>query len=379
MKNILIINTNTNNDYWLEYFDYLKIKNCQLFFLSSDKKLLASLKKRGYWHKKIFCLFKNKLSFFKKIIFCLLRPLDFLKSFVILSYFKLSKKIDTLILFANSEKISYSRAAKLLALKVYWINSPDAELSNTGFCPKNLSKLSRLAQVIVMLDKQKSKLLEQGYDETNISKINIGIKKNKLAEQKNIFQSIAQNTTQGNYKKFYTVGTIQELSGDVSHIEKLLHSTKNCLDVIPHIQLIIAGEGPERKRLSWMANKMEINNLVWFVGNHRHPQKWLSNFDVFISTTPKPNIKDISILLMAMCNGLCVIAPNNAGLNEIIENNHSGLLADIPEGDDLTSKIINSQQNFQKRKKLGENAKLFANENFRLQDSLEKFYATLEK
>ena len=62
------------------------------------------------------------------------------------------------------------------------------------------------------------------------------------------------------------------------------------MPVIPNIQLIIIGEGEERKNLSWLAKKMEIDNLVWLVGEQEQLKKWLDSFDVFLALGEKYDI-----------------------------------------------------------------------------------------
>ena len=240
MKNILIINTEKENSYWIDYFDYLKDRSCNLFLLSNDPLLSSHFFEKKLYHKKININIDPTKKLLNSFLFTIFRPISFTVIFFLLLYFKFKKKIDTLICFNYFEKIYFTRPAKWLGLKVVWVKTPTPITALPKYAIRKVKKLSKLARLIVFSESYKNKLIGIGIKD-NIEILDIGIKRAKSAEQKSIFQSIAQNTTEENYKKFFTVGTIQDLSGDVTHIEKLLNATKNCLDVIPHIQLIVAG------------------------------------------------------------------------------------------------------------------------------------------
>ncbi len=375
-KNILIINTEKCETGWFEYFDELNQKKINFYLLANDPKLLSFFKSKQWPNQSYQKKINPQKNFISLLIFFTLRPIMFFFAFGRLLFFKLTKKINSIACFGFYEKLHFTRAAKLLGLKINWITNPGQQIHSSKIGQNSLSRLSKYAANIFLNKKDAN---NQKLNLKNIKTIRIGLKNQRPLEQKNIFESLAKNNSINNHKKFFTIGTIQDLNGDVSHIEKLLLATKKCLQVIPQIQLIVAGDGPEKKRLHWMAKKIEINNLVWFVGNHKNPKKWLSSFDLYVSTCPNPKLRDLNITLLASLSSLCVIAPINSGFDEFICNEYNGLLIDTNSSQKLANAIIDLQQNNNKRKKLGENGKKYVIKNFQLNKTIQDLSSVFEK
>jgi len=378
-KNVLIINTKECELAWFEYFKELKQAGFNLQLLASDQKLISYFQSKNWANKIYRPKLKPQVNFISFILFILLRPLSFIFSLGQILFFKFSKKIGTIVCFGFYEKLHFSRAAKLLGLKVVWIISPGEQYAFPKIIKRSLANLSKSATTLCFSQRCKRILANKKINIKNIESIKIGVKSKQYLEQKNIFDSLAKNNSVSAHKKFFTIGTIQELNGDISHLEKLLHATKKCLEVIPHIQLIIAGEGEERKKLSWMAQKMNISNLVWFVGNHKHPQKWLRNFDLYISTSPNPKLQNLNTLLLASFNSLPIIAPSNAGFDEFIIHEQSGLLVDIEASDELADAIISLQQNQKRRIQFGKNGQKSVIDNFQLDETIKEMKNILKR
>ncbi len=368
-KNILLIDSSEVETGWLEIFSGLSDLDLKLQVLGSDPKLRAYFKSKNLLCHNLFPIIRPEKNLFSSLLFLLTRPVLFFFAFVRLVYFKISQKIDAIVCFGVFEKLHFTRAAKLLKIKIIWIVSPG---TNTKLAPITQSSLKRLSTkaTVVCLDKKSEE--QQGKQKIkNINRIKIGIRERQNLEQKSIFESLAKNTTENSNKKYFTIGTIQDLGGNIEHLERLLHASKKCLQVIPHIQLIIAGEGPEKKKIAWMAQKMEIANLVWFVGNHKNPQKWLNNFDLYISTCPNPKLKDLNTILLASLTPLSVIGAIDTGLDEFIIDGQTGLLVDTNDSEKLASAIIDLQQNNDKRKRFAQNGNKLVSEQFRLDDTLQ--------
>ena len=112
-KNILIINSLKENlDYIFSIFQELKYQGHEPYLLSASDQ------------EKLYLKFKeNKLNATKKylpnnIIFIFLIPFWFFYYIIYLYVLKKTKKISTLFLFGNKEKIIFTCLAKILKLKV---------------------------------------------------------------------------------------------------------------------------------------------------------------------------------------------------------------------------------------------------------------------
>ncbi|MCK5319969.1 glycosyltransferase family 4 protein [Candidatus Parcubacteria bacterium] len=343
MKNkILVIkSSNTNISPLLDLFNALEEKNYELLFLNNDKTL-----------KNIYILIK-------------------------IIYYKFKFKIKNIICFGIWEKIIFTPVAKILKIKTVWLELPREKKEKSNFILNFLlKKISRLAKLIVFKKCDKNNLIKREFDSKKISFIAPGINLKQCARQENIFNDLAKNKNSQSQKKFFTIGTVAKLNSGQT-IEVLFGAVKKALDVIPNLQIIIIGEGEERKKLTWLAQKMEIDNLSWFVGEQTHLKKWFDGFDIFSSACANADLNDIFVLLKAMSAGLPIISVENHGFDDIIEDNKNGLLLPKDDSEFLAGAIIKLQQNKMLSKNLGQNAKDTIRDRMNLDLMVEDFLGVL--
>ncbi|MFH1661945.1 MAG: glycosyltransferase [Candidatus Falkowbacteria bacterium] len=310
IKNILVINSSKNNKQNLN-------------------NLFEKLKQKGYNF-----FFEKKLSLILK------------------------RKVDLIICFNLKEKILITLIAKIFKIKIIWIEFP-------GFDYKKIIKPffwlykfnSKFAQILVFTEATKNNL--QKLKIKNIKIIPAGIELKNSEYQDNIFNKLAESKNNNFNKKYFTIGTVVDLNNN-QKIENLFQAVKICLTIIPNIQLIIIGDGEERKNLIWLSKKMQIDNLVWFVGGQSEKQanlkKWLNSFDLFITANKNLNFIDLNILLMVMESGLPIISFDDLGIENIIDNK-SGATIKANDNKALADEIIKLYQDKRLRYEIGKNAK----------------------
>jgi 1,4-alpha-glucan branching enzyme len=101
--------------------------------------------------------------------------------------------------------------------------------------------------------------------------------------------------------------------------------------------LVILGDGEERARLEKMAASFGISNRVLFTGAVLDTQKYLQTSDIFVIPS---SIEVMPIILLeAMSCGLPCIASKIGGIEDLIEDEQTGLF--IVSGDvvDLKEKL----------------------------------------
>ncbi|MCK5211828.1 glycosyltransferase family 4 protein [Candidatus Parcubacteria bacterium] len=196
--------------------------------------------------------------------------------------------------------------------------------------------------------------------------------------QDNIFNKLAAGNQATWEKKFFSLGTILDLNKEHAG-EHLFQAVKDSLEVIPNIQLIIIGEGEERKKLSWLAKKMEINHLVWFVGEQKILKKWLANLDIYLIIAKHLNLVDLFAMHQAMAAGLPIIAPETADYEEIFTSEINALLVHPNDKEALTQAIIRLRRKKELRKKLGEAGKKLITEKYTLDNMLKEFEKILKQ
>ncbi|MDO8668168.1 MAG: glycosyltransferase family 4 protein [bacterium] len=371
--NILVINSLTDKNSLLTAV-FKELEQKKVFFkLWSSKAALINQFKQNHWSaKKIFLGpdLKNRPNL---LLFCASLLFIQLKFLISLIGLKIKNQADFIICLNFNEKIIITGPAKLLGIKVFWLESPDLNYRQINKFIFRLYKINhRFAEIIAFNNYAKLQLAGLGCDENKIKTIPPGAKLSQY--QENIFNKLASLSQANFHRKYFTVGVIAALD-QKQKIEAIFQAIKNCLPVIPNIQLIIIGEGQERKSLSWLAKKMAIENLVWLVGEQEQLKKWLHSFDIFLATGDSLKLDDYGNILEAMASGLPILAPRNIGLEDLILENKTGSLIESNNSELLARQIIKLHQDKKLRAYLGKNGRERANQFF----TLEKMVAGLEQ
>lgn len=299
------------------------------------------------------------------------------KFLFLLINFRLKREVDLVVCLNFNEKIIITPLARLLSLKVVWLEGPELNYQQGNKFLLALYKLNcRLAEIVVFNNYSKLKLKNIGLSENKISLIAPGAK--LTAYQENIFNKLANAGRANFHRKYFTVGAITALN-QKQKIETIFQAIKTSLPVIPNIHLIIIGEGEERKNLAWLAKKMEIDNLIWLVGEQEQLKKWLDSFDIFLALGENLSLDDYGNILEAMAAGLPVLAPRNIGLEDLIIENHTGSLIEANNGEMLSRQIIKLHQDKRLRLFLGKNGRERINRLFTMETMVEKLAQMLIK
>ena len=346
-------------------------KNILVSFQKDDSlnTIIDELKAKG--HSVIFFRKKLDLNLEKSagLALCVpLLPFIFLLNIARLIYLKQKYKINSLVCLDWHDKIILSPIANLLKIKTTWIELPHMDLKKAKKILLPFYKInSKKSRIITFSDLAKQQLIKLGVEEDKIRLIMPAAKLDRR-KQNHAQSGLTQNEAQFN-KKFFVVGTFSDLNKD-QNIETLFQAVKICTEIIPNIQLIIVGEGEERKNLGWLAKKMGIDSLVWMVGEQGQTRKWLDNFDVFVVSKKFFRLPDLEIILKGMAAGLPVIGPADSGLEDIVENNRNGYLVDAGNSELFARQIMKLGQDERLRLKLGQIAKEKAEELFTLEKQI---------
>jgi len=349
-KNILIINSGEDIVSLFDFFDELAAKGNDFYFFESGEKELKKIKEKKWNYKKI----KQKKKNFCSLIL-LFWPFISLKWFFSFLYFKYKKNIKHIVLFGEYEKIMLTFVAKLLKIKVVWVDVPSQNIKQSKkIIRKFLVFLSRFATLVTFNNLNKQRLKDVGFK--NIHIINLGVKLLNKSCQDNIFNNLAREQSQKN-KKFFTIGVVSAMD-DISKIEILFQALKRSLSVVPDLQFILVGDGKKRKNFLWLAKRMEINNLCWFVGHQEYLKKWFDGFDVFCCPQEDLNLSNMSAIMQALVYGLPVIGPSGVGLREFLDSNKQIITVDPGNAETLAQEIINIYKNKYSYKKIAKDEKM---------------------
>lgn len=101
--------------------------------------------------------------------------------------------------------------------------------------------------------------------------------------------------------------------------------------------LLIIGEGPERAKLTALAQRLGIASSVTFLGHSNEVAKWLSAADIFLMPSYKEELP--LALLEAMACGAAPVASRTGGIPEVVTDDEHGLLVPVGDVEALTQAI----------------------------------------
>ena len=123
----------------------------------------------------------------------------------------------------------------------------------------------------------------------------------------------------------------------------LLESLATLRSHYPQLHLTIVGDGPNREALTEQVRQLEIEAQVEFVG-YQAPSAvsaYLEQSDLFVMSSFAEGVP--VVLMEAMAAGLPVIAPQIAGISELVEAGRSGYLvppSNVPCLADCIDKLV---------------------------------------
>lgn len=102
---------------------------------------------------------------------------------------------------------------------------------------------------------------------------------------------------------------------------------------LPDVRLVVAGDGPMRQELEYLAQQLRVTERVIFLGQvpKEHVSAYLQHSDCFVLNSIHEGLPHV--VLEAMQAGVPVVATDVGGTGEVIEHGVSGLL--IQPGDDI--------------------------------------------
>jgi glycosyltransferase involved in cell wall biosynthesis len=156
-------------------------------------------------------------------------------------------------------------------------------------------------------------------------------------------------------------GIIARLSEEKGH-SYLIKAMPEIIAKIPHAQLLIVGEGRMKVGMVNLVKALGLEKNVFFLPSVMDTQEVLSGLDLFVL----PSLREgLGLALMeAMALGLGVIGSDVGGIRSLIRDNYNGLLVRPADTQGLSSAILELLQNPKKAQLLGNNARVFIEQNF---------------
>lgn len=163
--------------------------------------------------------------------------------------------------------------------------------------------------------------------------------------------------------KISLVGRVVPHKGQMLAVRAIDSLVKQGYD--PH--LVIVGDGDENyiNQINDFISQENLKNNITLLGfkSNYEAQSIIQAADIHLLTTIKSEPFG-RVTLEGMSRGKCVIASNGGGTLELIKDKETGLIYNLGDYEDLSTKILYCLKNKDEIKSIGMNAKKFANEKF---------------
>lgn len=227
------------------------------------------------------------------------------------------------------------------------------------FSDQNISISKAVQRFVKKFDKRESPVIYRGIDLEFIDNTTPDLEFKKKAEGKTII---------------IWHGRLYKWKG----VKKSIEAVKNLpQEIKDKLLFIIIGDGEDFAYLKKIA---ENEPAIQMLGQLPHEKaiSLLKVSNIYIhSAYPGGGLS--SSLLEAMHCGCAVIATPNEGADEVVAGGKTGILIEKPDAELIAEKISSLVENQEKIKQLGNNAKIFINNNFSWGKSIEKYLAILKK
>lgn len=137
-------------------------------------------------------------------------------------------------------------------------------------------------------------------------------------------------------RESFVVGSIARLNPDKG-VDVLIRAMALVQRHVPTICLVIIGDGPEKRNLMKLADKLGVTNIHW-LGQMPQADQFMKGFDLFVQPSRREGFGITAI--EAMCANIPVVASRVGGLSEIIEQNVSGMLVKPDDPMELAEAIL---------------------------------------
>jgi glycosyltransferase involved in cell wall biosynthesis len=129
------------------------------------------------------------------------------------------------------------------------------------------------------------------------------------------------------------IGAVGRMSPEKG-FDVLIRSTRKLLDTGLDLQVIIAGDGPERSCLKNLSRELGCADRIDVLGYRTDTSQLYEAMDVFVLSSLREGLPNV--LLEAMAMEVPVVATRVAGVPRLIEHGTSGLLVEANDLEGLT-------------------------------------------
>jgi len=136
--------------------------------------------------------------------------------------------------------------------------------------------------------------------------------------------------------KIGMIGRLSEEKGGSLFLE----AARYIVRIIPDATFIICGDGPEKKKLIYMAQNYGIYSQVHFIGWIKDPREFYSQIDILVVPAPKVCDGLPWVVLEALATYTPIVATNGGGISDAIKHRETGILVNCDDPYSLGEGVI---------------------------------------
>lgn len=142
--------------------------------------------------------------------------------------------------------------------------------------------------------------------------------------------------------------------------DRLISVFKIIKDKCPNSELVIFGDGPEKKNLINLANELGLSDSVIFRGHQTQDVifKEMSHSKLFLFLTSHKSERLPNVIKEAMACGCICISSVSPGIEELIQNGTTGFVVTLANKHDIALRAISILDNFEQFKSIQHNSKI---------------------
>lgn len=154
-------------------------------------------------------------------------------------------------------------------------------------------------------------------------------------------------------------------------VESFARVRKECSDV----QLVLIGDGPERRAIESAVRAFDLNHSVCLLGHIDAAAQYLPAFDVFALSSTKEGLP--YALLETIHAGVPIVAPRVGGIPSLIVPNKTGLLVEPGNADSFSTALLWALTHPADMQRMATAARKGPNTMARMHQQVARLYSTL--
>jgi glycosyltransferase involved in cell wall biosynthesis len=300
----------------LKLAERLSQRGWSFFLVSSCRVLLEEFSKR-HWPATALVLPKEPVTIPAILLFTIFAPIIFLQLSAILFYYRLTKNVRVLYCLSLTEKILVTPVARLLGMKVYWME----HLLMERWIQMNPYRFSYVlcagwARIVTVSEAVKKTIVALGVRADRVVVIPAGVDINHFTPMRR----------QGSQQTIGYIGRFSKEKG----LDVLLAAFHQLRKTHPHVRMLWVGKGPLEQELRAEAIRLGIDQSLTIYPHTSDIREFVRECDVMIMPATRRDSFGMLIIEAGAMN-IPTIATSIGGFPEVIQQGKTGWI--VPPGD----------------------------------------------